>query len=161
MTNHCPVCDKVGIPDFRTQHTVCPQCNADLKAYMLLGNISKGSGSNRLSKFLFFGISSLCLAFLFMISKNYKKNNQLATEINSIQDSLKYYKIKSNPIAAPKVPEKEISIQYIVKKGDYPSKIASFFYNDWRMYKKIKEDNNLKGNYILKVGQKLVININE
>ena len=55
--------------------------------------------------------------------------------------------------------EKEFSIQYKVKNGDCPSKIALFFYNDWKMYKKIEADNNLTQPYILKVGQLLTIKL--
>jgi nucleoid-associated protein YgaU len=54
-----------------------------------------------------------------------------------------------------------VSIRYKVKKGDYPAKIAKFFYNDWSMYKKIERDNNLHQPYILKVGQILIIKINQ
>ncbi len=54
---------------------------------------------------------------------------------------------------------KEIVILYKVKRGDYPSKIAEFFYNDWRMYKKIEADNNLHQPYTLKIGQHLTIKL--
>jgi hypothetical protein len=53
----------------------------------------------------------------------------------------------------------DIVIHYKVKKGDYPAKIAAFFYDDWSMYKKIESDNNLKNHYTLQIGQTLIIKL--
>ena len=35
----CPVCGKVGIPDYHVQDTICPQCGSDLSIYKLAHDI--------------------------------------------------------------------------------------------------------------------------
>ena len=154
MNNNCPVCNKAGLPDYTATQTICPQCNSDLKPFMLLHSISKPK-SNKANKFAFVALAlvSCALAILYFNYISLKK--QIAIEnskaIVQLQDSI-------NTLHTT---EKEIVIQYKVKNGDYPSKIAQFFYNDWKMYKKIEADNNLKQPYILKVGQPLTIKLTQ
>ena len=57
------------------------------------------------------------------------------------------------------VDKRDVSIKYQVKKGDFPYKIAEFFYNDGSKYKQIEADNNLKQPYTLKTGQILIIKL--
>jgi nucleoid-associated protein YgaU len=61
----------------------------------------------------------------------------------------------------PKIESKEATVKYVVKKGDYPYKIAQFFYGDGNRYKQIEADNELKQPYTLKVGQILLIKISQ
>jgi nucleoid-associated protein YgaU len=60
-----------------------------------------------------------------------------------------------------KTESKKAIVKYIVKKGDYPYKIAQFFYGDGNKYMQIEADNELKQPYILKVGQILLIKITQ
>jgi hypothetical protein len=110
------------------------------------------------------GILSLVLALLFYNSvsenkkqtdENKKQTAQLKDSILILQSQIKNDSLKENHLI------KEIVIEYKVKFGDYPSKIAHFFYNDWKLYKKIEIDNNLIQPYTLKEGQKLKIKINQ
>lgn len=57
--------------------------------------------------------------------------------------------------------KQDITVKYIVKKGDYPYKIAQFFYNDGNKYKLIEAENNLVQPYTLSVGQVLNIKISQ
>ena len=154
MNSNCPICNKAGLPDYTTTHTRCPQCNSDLKPFMLLHSISKPK-SNKANKFAFVALAlvSCALAILYFNYISLKK--QIAIEnskaIVQLQDSINTLHTTG----------KEIVIQYKVKNGDYPSKIAQFFYNDWKMYKKIEADNNLKQPYILKVGQLITIKLKQ
>ena len=64
------------------------------------------------------------------------------------------------PKTEPKIIEiNDATVKYVVKKGDYPYKIAKFFYNDGKKYKQIEEDNGLEQPYELIVGQILKIKI--
>lgn len=158
MDFNCPVCNKAGLPDFTATHTFCPQCNSDLKPFLLLHSIStsKPQQSIRLVLILFVAITCV-LAYLLMNSINEKQkfiaSNTAATQ--QYRDTIQ--SIRTDVITNPN----NVSIRYKVKKGDYPAKIAKFFYNDWSMYKKIERDNNLHQPYILKVGQILIIKINQ
>ena len=35
----CPVCGKVGIPDYHAEDTVCPQCGSDLSIFRVIDHI--------------------------------------------------------------------------------------------------------------------------
>lgn len=168
MQFNCPVCNKAGLPNYTATPTICPQCNSDLKPFLLLHSISKPN-SNKANKFALvaFALVGCVLAILYfnsisdkkqIASENPKAIIQLHDSINKLQTTF----AKSETVAPEnKLSQKEIIIQYKVKNGDYPSKIAQFFYNDWRMYKKIETDNNLKQPYILKVGQPLTIKLTQ
>jgi hypothetical protein len=110
------------------------------------------------------GIFSLVLTLLFinsisenkkMLAESTKSTTQLKDSILNLQSWIKIEKLKE-----PK--DSSITIlEYKVRIGDYPSKIAMFFYNDWKMYRKIEIDNNLIKPYALKEGQKLKIIIKQ
>lgn len=168
MQFNCPVCNKAGLPNYTATPTICPQCNSDLKPFLLLHSILKPT-SNKANKFALFVLVlvGVVLAILYFSSISDKK--QIASEhtksITQLQDSISKLLTtftKTQTVEPEnKSSQKEIVIQYKVKNGDYPSKIAQFFYNDWRMYKKIEADNNLKQPYILKVGQPLTIKLTQ
>lgn len=168
MQFNCPVCNKAGLPNYTATPTICPQCNSDLKPFLLLHSISKPK-ANKANLFALFALALVggVLAILYfnsisdskqIASENTKAITQLQDSISKLQTPLE----KTQTVEREnKSSEKEIVIQYKVKNGDYPSKIAQFFYNDWRMYKKIEADNNLKQPYILKVGQPLTIKLKQ
>lgn len=165
MANNCPICNKAGLPDYTKSNVVCPQCNSDLKAFVLLNSISKPNKS-KIRTYLIIGISLLSIVFLglFLKSNSDKKeliakNVILNDSISKIQiaDVVKETKEEVQPIAE----KQEATIKYVVKKGDYPYNIAQFFYNDGSKYKQIEADNNLVKPYTLKVGQVLSIKISQ
>jgi hypothetical protein len=168
MTNNCPICNKAGLPDYTSTQTVCPQCNSDLRPFLLLNSIAKSN----FKKQLFFGIIGtgvilvvFALLYFNSLSENNKIQSDNANRVQTLQDSLQtlHTLISVNPtnVSESETAKKEIIIQYKVKSGDYTSKIAHFFYNDWQMYKQIEADNNLIQPYILKVGQTLNIKIKQ
>jgi nucleoid-associated protein YgaU len=104
------------------------------------------------------------MAGLYLNSNNERKilfaeNMILNDSINKIRNT-KINGIKENTIEAIDR-NHEVIINYIVRKGDYPYKIAEFFYNDGSKYKQIEIDNNLKQPYVLRVGQVLIIKISQ
>ncbi|EDM44003.1 hypothetical protein SCB49_10447 [unidentified eubacterium SCB49] len=163
MNHNCPVCEKSGLTDYTKSNVVCPQCNSDLKAFLLLDSIST-SKKEKLGTYSIIGLSLLTILFLgLFVKSNNKKNEVLATNI-ALSDSIS--KLKTVKVAIenhktePKIIESKVAtIKYVVKKGDYPYKISKFFYNDGNKYKQIEADNDLEQPYILKVGQILNIKI--
>lgn len=92
-----------------------------------------------------------------MIAKNFVLNDS----ISKIQNvNIKLGTQKKNE-QQPIVENLDVSLKYKVKKGDYPYKIAEFFYNDGSKYKQIEADNNLKQPYTLQVGQILIIKLSQ
>lgn len=166
MSYNCPICNKAGLPDYTKNDVVCPQCNSDLKAFSLLNSISKPEKS-KIGMYAIVGISLLSIALLGLfiksnsdkkelVAKNMMLNDQIA-KIQSAQIAERKEETATYPISA----KQEITVKYIVKKGDYPYKIAQFFYNDGSKYKQIEADNNLKQPYTLKVGHVLIIKISQ
>lgn len=167
MSNNCPICNKAGLPDYTKNNVVCPQCNSDLKAFMLLNSISQPQKS-KIGTYVIIGVSLLSIAFLgmFLQSNSDKKeliakNFVLNDSISKIQNVNINVKTQKENEQKPIVENIEVSIKYKVKKDDYPYKIAEFFYNDGSKYKQIEADNNLKQPYTLQVGQILIIKLSQ
>lgn len=165
MQFNCPICDKAGLPDYTKNNVVCPQCNSDLKAFMLLNSISKPNKS-KIGTYLIIGVSLLSIAFLGLFLKSNSDKKELIAKNVILNDSISKIQIidvakETKERVQPIVEKQEVAIKYVVKKGDYPYKIAKFFYNDGSKYKQIEADNNLIKPYTLKVGQILTIKISQ
>ena len=167
MSNNCPICNKAGLPDYTKNNVVCPQCNSDLKAFMLLNSISQPQKS-KIRTYVIIIVSVLSIAFLgmFLQSNSDKKeliakNLVLNDSISKIQNVNIILETQKENEQQPIVENLDVSIKYKVKKGDYPYKIAEFFYNDGSKYKQIEAVNNLEQPYTLQVGQILTIKISQ
>lgn len=162
MANNCPICNKAGLPDYTKNIVVCPQCNSDLKAFMLLNSISKPNKS-KIWTYLIIGISLLSVAFLGLFLKSNSDKKELIAINVILNDSISKMQIAdvTKEEVQPIAEKQEATIKYVVKKGDYPYKIAQIFYNDGSKYKQIEADNNLEKPYTLKVGQILTIKISQ
>lgn len=168
MSYNCPVCNKAGLPDFTKTVVKCPQCNSDLKAFMLLNTIAQPQKS-KIGAFLIIGISLFSIVFFGLFLKSSFEKKELVTQSIILTDSInkilteKVYQKKANEenekISATE--KQEFFIKYKVKKGDYLYKISEFFYNDGSKYLQIAVDNNLNEPYTLKVGQILIIKISQ
>jgi LysM repeat protein len=165
MSYYCPICNKAGLTDYTKNHVVCPQCNSDLKAFSLLNSISKPQKS-KIGMYAIVGISLLSIALLGLFIKSNSDKIELVAKNEILKDSIT--KIQSINFAneketttPPNSEKQDLTINYVVKKGDSPYKIAQFFYNDGSKYKKIEADNNLEQPYTLKVGQILTIKISQ
>jgi len=167
MANNCPICNKAGLPDYTKNNVVCPQCNSDLKAFMLLNSISKPQKS-KIGTYVIIGVSVLSIAFLGLFLKSNSDKKELIAKNVVLNDSISQMQNVKVNTETPKeneqksiVEKQDVSIKYKVKKGDFPYKIAEFFYNDGSKYKQIEADNNLKQPYTLKVGQILIIKLSQ
>ena len=168
MEFNCPICNKVGLPDYRTIETICPQCNSDLKPFVLLNSISESKKEKKPPLILLGTILiTIVFAFLFIksvfdkkeiLSDNLKRETKYKDSIRILQS---HNEQKSILPIGQKTTKKESLIKYKIRKKDTLSKIAKFFYNDWSMYKKIEDLNNLKHPYTLKIGQILLIKIEQ
>ena len=85
-----------------------------------------------------------------------QKNDSI---IEGLEAKLKVKELEINRLQSSVAETKETSFIYIVKSGDNLSKIAHLFYNDWEMYKKIEEDNNLESGDVLFPKDTLIINL--
>jgi nucleoid-associated protein YgaU len=164
MNYNCPICNKAGLPDYTKTEVVCPQCNSDLKSFLLLHSIStfkKGKVIPYLTVvFSLLAVVFLCLFFRMNSTKNelVTKNTNLTNSNVCLADSV--IQLNNTIIKFTEATENQVAtITYTVKKGDYLYKIAHFFYGDGSKYKQIEADNNLVQPYTLRVGQVLTIKI--
>jgi LysM repeat protein len=142
MSNNCPICNKAGLPDYTKNNVICPQCNSDLKAFMLLNSISQPQKS-KIGKYMIIGVSVLSIAFLGLFLKSNSDKTELITTNHSLNDSIVKLQVavvinQEETELQPIAEIQEVTIKYVVKKGDYPYKIAEFFYNDGSKYKQIE-----------------------
>lgn len=165
MNYNCPICNKAGLPDYTKSQVVCPQCNSDLKAFLLLDYISEPKKGS-FQTYALLGLALLTVLFLgLFVKSNIDKKEILATNI-VLKDSISTLKSEKLALEKPKeepqiIESKEVTVKYVVKKGDYPYKISQFFYGDGNKYKQIEADNDLEQPYTLKVGQILLIKISQ
>jgi LysM repeat protein len=165
MNNSCPICNSAGLNDYTKNEVVCHQCNSNLKAFLLLDSIST-SKNGKFGNYTNIGLLILVVLFLGLFAKSIiDKNEILATNsvLNERISNLKSEKVVlENSKTEPQIfKSKEATIKYVVMKGDYPYKIAQFFYGDGNKFKQIEADNELKQPYTLKVGQILLIKISQ
>lgn len=166
MSHNCPICNKAGLPDYTKNDVICPQCNSDLKAFSLLNSISKPQKS-KIGMYAILGISLLSIALLGLFLKSNSDRKELVAKNLILNDSITKMQvvtiadIKEETKTQPIAEKQNVTVKYVVKKGDYPYKIAQFIYNDGSKYKQIEADNNLAQPYTLKVGQVLTIKISQ
>ncbi|MDR0507050.1 MAG: hypothetical protein LBH32_09590 [Dysgonamonadaceae bacterium] len=162
----CPICNKVGIPDYRRQPTICPQCNSDLKPYLLIHYIaSNATPGKKNSAMLILGLSCCCLVLSFSLyktSKSKKEHDKLNKILHNSID--KYSENENDPQKNDNSKnrienKKRILISYTIRKGDSPRKIEKLFYGDGHLYKKFEKEKQREKPYPFEVGQSLNIKL--
>lgn len=173
MNHQCPVCQKSGIPDYRTSAVTCPQCDSDLSPYHLLYEVSHKAPQKPRSSWILLLLpavaATLVFAWLYLQSRSQIENQRSQMERDNAEaklriDSLRFSLEEKDSLIAlgsaqPISPE--VSFSYHIQEGDYPGKVAAMFYGDWRMYKKIESDNQLTRPYSFRKGQELTIKIDK
>ncbi len=161
MSYSCPVCNKKGIPDYTRTATNCPQCNSDLRAFIVLRSITKLLKIKKYHLIVLWCFSLLVIFLGIFLFETSSRVNNLRNENISLKNNIDSIILTNTLMDGLELTDDEqiITLKYTVQKGDYPYKIAQFFYGDGNMYKKIEADNGLVQPYVLKVGQTLKINI--
>ena len=156
---NCPICNKSGLPNYKIIPTICPQCNSDLKGFLLVERALKEKRMT-FNKGILITVSIfiVIMIVLYSIQPHDKKSqipdvNQNIDSVTILKDSLLKLQKKTS------VEPEKVMFRYVVKKGDNLSKIAYSFYNDWAMYKQIMLDNNIKDDAILMPNDTLIINL--
>jgi nucleoid-associated protein YgaU len=178
---NCPICDKVGLAK---DATFCPQCNSDLSGFIAIQKVAthqqnlekeqtiiqellQKSKLQRRNLILWSSFLVLLTIGVFL-GLNHSKSNNSFTELPVNQgntDSLQIIVIENQRLINTIKMENERlkshteTLKYVVRKGDNLSKIARFFYNKETHYRKIMDDNNLRNNPTIAVGDSLIINL--
>lgn len=147
----CPVCGKVGIPDYHKDEVVCPCCGTDLSIYKMLADsqITQTTEETNDKKWKIATAASAAIAILALIfvclpkQKEVVDDAELSNKVVILEDSIRsltsQLKLANQEIAnlraQPAVGSDKI---YIVKKNDSPCKISRKLYGTERRYKEIE-----------------------
>ena len=147
----CPVCGKVGIPDYHKDEVDCPCCGTDLSIYKMLADsqIAHTPKETNNNKWKIATAASAAIAILALVfvslpkQQEFVQDVELTNKVESLKDSISsltsQLKSANQEIANLKVQSADGSDKiYIVKKNDSPCKISRKLYGIESRYKEIE-----------------------
>ena len=158
----CPVCGKVGIPDYHTEDTVCPQCGSDLSIFRVIDQIPQGDVKKRNVWMPIAAVAILTTAVLGGImlfqDSNVPVVEDRSSEIACLQDSIKTLNAKIENIkTTPSDTIQSEGFKYVVREGDTFWSISRRFYHTGTRFEEITAANGLDSNSTLNVGDTIII----
>lgn len=159
----CPICNKVGIADYRNKEVICPACNTDLSVFALL---DKGNQKRIRVKNALIGFNALLIILIIFISiissqTKTKLINRVSSNeilIKQMQDSVvslqrQLYQLQSKGNKFPRT-----SFQnYIIRKGDSFCMISYRLYGNEKRAQELADLNKRKLKSIIYPGDTLVV----
>lgn len=147
----CPVCGKVGIPDYHKDEVVCPCCGTDLSIYKMLADSQsahtpKETNNNKWKIATAASTAIAILALVFVCLPKQKEvvdDAELSNKVEILEDSIRnltsQLKLAKQEIVNLRVqPTVSSDKIYIVKKNDSPCKISRKLYGTESRYKEIE-----------------------
>ena len=137
----CPVCGKVGIPDYHAEDTVCPQCGSDLSIFRVIDQIPQ-SGVKKRNVWMppSTAVAILTTAvlggiLLFQEPKVSTVEDQ-SNRIACLQDSINVLKsrLEESTVPTPETQSQPEGFKYVVRKGDSFWSISKRFYHTGTRY---------------------------
>ena len=160
----CPVCGKVGVPDYHAKDVVCPQCGSDLSVFRLIEQIPQGGIKKSNVWMPIAAVAILTTVVLgcimsFQNSKESVEESRLKDNVACLQDSIKTLnaQLETTMGALLDVQSQPVGFKYVVRKNDSFWSISQRFYNTGNRYEEIATANGLNINSILNVGDTLII----
>lgn len=157
----CPVCGKVGIPDYHAEDTVCPQCGSNLSIFRVIDQIPE----DKPKKNVWMPIAAVAIiatAVLggILITQNPKEETQIDNQsayIAQLNDSIQKLNVKIHDMDKTPGSDVQSGFNYVVKPGDSFWSISKRFYHTGTRYEEIATANGLDVNSKLNVGDTIVI----
>ena len=146
----CPVCGKVGIPDYHKDEVDCPCCGTDLSIYEMLADSQSAHTPKEINnKWKIATAASAAIAILALVfvclpkQQEFVQDVELTNKVESLKDSISsltsQLKSANQEIANLKVQSADSSDKiYIVKKNDSPCKISRKLYGTASRHKEIE-----------------------
>lgn len=159
----CPVCGKVGIPDYHAEDTVCPQCGSDLSIFRVIDQIPQAGVKKRNVWMPIAAVAILTTAVLGGVLLFQEPKVPVAEDRSSefacLQDSIKMLKaqIETTTASMPDTPSQSEGFKYVVRKGDSFWSISKRFYHTGTRYEEVAAANGLDSNSKLNVGDTIII----
>lgn len=154
----CPVCGKVGIPDFHNSDVVCPQCGTDLSIYRVIDQIPTEPQKNIWKPISAVAIIAVAvLGIMLMIPTEKPVVDVTSTpEHVQLQDSIGRLNSQISELANRPVSVSS-SYKYVVRKGDCFWTISKRVYGTGTRCNEIAEYNGMSLNDALHTGDTLKI----
>lgn len=159
----CPVCGKVGIPDYLSQDTTCPCCGSDLSIFRVIDQLPQTARNRRN---IWKPIAAVAIvaavvmgSFLTFQNRGTSINNQEReniSKVESLQDSISILNAKLDSAVALNTTQNN-GIQYVVKKGDSFWSISRRIYGTGTRYEEIATANGLDINSPLHQGDTIIV----
>lgn len=154
----CPVCGKVGIPDFHSADVNCPCCGSDLSIYRAIDQIPEEGHKRNIWKPISAAalVAAAGLGTALFLQKPVATLTSGTTELNQLRDSIT---LLTNQLAEIKEANEsnQVAYKYVVKKGDSYWSISKKFYGKGTRYVELLQDNNRTEDSSLEVGDTLLI----
>lgn len=157
----CPVCDKVGIPNYHEEDTVCPCCGSDLSIFRVIDQIPQGG---KTTKNVWMPISAVAILaaavfggiLLLQKPQSVGDTGAVAQHIETLQDSIAA--LNAQLEASSQVQTKtDGAFKYVVKKGDSFWSISKRFYHTGTRYEEVAAANGMTTDSKLTVGDTIII----
>lgn len=143
----CPVCGKVGIPDYHKENVVCSCCGTDLSIYKMLSDSQKDSPAKRWWKAAIVAMAAVA-AFTIIttrvksVNTNHEISNTLKDRIAELSDSIEILSHQLEFANQKNKQQQDIPLKktllYIVKRNDSPCRISKKIYKTEKYYKQIE-----------------------
>lgn len=161
----CPVCGKVGIPDYHAEDTVCPQCGSDLSIFRVIDQIPQASVKMRNIWMPIAAVAILTTAVLgsiimFQEPKLTAVKDQ-SNRIACLQDSVNTLKsqLEESIVTSREAQSQFEGFKYVVRNGDSFWSISKRFYHTGTRYEEVAVTNGLDSNSKLNVGDTIIIKL--
>ena len=161
----CPVCGKVGIPNYHEKNTICPCCGSDLGIFRVIDNIPQTRKNTRT---VWMPIATVAILAAVVLAGILWFRTPSVTplppdHISVLEDSIKILngkianldtELRKQPPTEPKPSD---VIEYVIKKGDSFWSISKQVYGTGTRYEEIAVANGMDSHSHLIVGDTIII----
>lgn len=153
----CPVCGKVGIPNYHNSDVVCPQCGSDLSIYRVIDQIPTENKNNICKPISAVAIVAAAVLGVMLLIPNEPPEVDIKTTSEYVQLLDSIGKLNSKISALSDRPSPAASNLYVVRKGDSFWAISKRLYGTGTRCNEIAEYNSMTINDTLNAGDTLKI----
>lgn len=151
MTEHkCPICGKSDLPDYRKKKTICPACDMDLSAFVL---INSGHSKTSVGWKIFSVLSIIAILWLSYSSFFHKTNTVIVYKDEKVlRDSINFLRQQNSKLLDLL---KKPTYIYTVRQGDSFNKIGKLLFGSEKFGEEIAKANSMETSNLIYPGLKL------
>lgn len=161
----CPVCGKVGIPNYHEKNTICPCCGSDLGIFRVIDNIPQTRKNTRTVWMPIATVAILATVVLagILCFQTPTTPTVPPTQLALLEDSIKTLNVKINNLddqidnLAKAGNSQSEGFKYVIKKGDSFWSISKRVYGTGTRYEEIAAANGMDSHSHLIVGDTIII----